>query len=443
MMVKLLIDSGWLLIANVLGRATVVFSSVLLARWLGKDQFGFVAIIQSTVLMFGGFLGIGFGITATKILAAERTKRKSWPAEELTVLSWSNFALVLVAASLLAIYRVQISQITVGSDDLSHLLVPAAWLLVVTAVNYFQSGIMTGQENFRGAALASGLSSLITVPAILIGVLLGGAEGAVWGHALGMTLSCAVFQKAIAIGIPTDARVTLPLDIRNATRFLWRDAFPNVLLCCVNAPVDWLCLSMLIRACAGPGEAALFSACNQWCLLLRFLPMTVASALLPAVAQASAAGKATRGLVIFAVLTNCIFAAVFALALSLASPWIMACYGPDFAGQTSVMVVLLAAGTAIAVQLAADRVLAALNLEWLAFGINAVRGLVYISMAAGLVAYGAIGLAVARCVSSVLHGLAAAVAAYVLAGRRDQARHRVRCDGLLEIAPHANKVRAA
>lgn len=442
---QLVKDSVWLAVASLFGRSSVVISSILIARWLGKEQFGLVLMAQSTVLMFGGFLGIGFGLAATKFVADERTGVTQERRGGVALLGASNTVLAIIAAVSLLLTRNWLSQSIVDSSELANLLAAGAALLVPTAINFYQIGLLSGLQEFRVAAVANAVSCLITLPAVIFGVWLDGARGAILGHAIGMTVCCWIIHEKIKIACEVHDIDRTFHGIRQHGSMLWHLALPNILLGSINAPIDWTCLAILARHDASAGEVAVFCACNQWCVLLRFLPMTVASALLPAVAQATAAGAgATKELIGFAYLLNGAFAGLLALLFAVASPWILHCYGSEFASSSPVLLLLLGAGVSIAIQLAAERVLAGLNWVWPAFWFNVFRGIVYISMAIVLVTYGALGLALARCVTCLLHAIVAVGASYYVVGQTktiDARRDKIGpvSAGLLNLRPATRK----
>lgn len=64
--------SFWLLLGASASRILALISSIMVARLLGKEVFGELGVIQSTVGMFAVFAGLGMGMTATKYIADYR-----------------------------------------------------------------------------------------------------------------------------------------------------------------------------------------------------------------------------------------------------------------------------------------------------------------------------------------------------------------------------------
>src|SRR5580704_10296000 len=68
----------WSLIAGCVSRFLALLASIIIARLLGKETFGQLGILQSTLEMFGSVTAFGMGLTSTKYIAE---CRKSDPAK--------------------------------------------------------------------------------------------------------------------------------------------------------------------------------------------------------------------------------------------------------------------------------------------------------------------------------------------------------------------------
>src|SRR5215472_8397801 len=66
---RLLHGTFWSLTGVVIARLSGFAASILVARFLGRDGFGRLGVIQSTVAMFQVFAGFGLGLTATKYVS--------------------------------------------------------------------------------------------------------------------------------------------------------------------------------------------------------------------------------------------------------------------------------------------------------------------------------------------------------------------------------------
>src|SRR3984885_14208366 len=59
----------WSLAGAIVSRGFLLAASVVCARFLGKEGFGALGMIQSTAGMLGIFAGLGLGLTATKYVS--------------------------------------------------------------------------------------------------------------------------------------------------------------------------------------------------------------------------------------------------------------------------------------------------------------------------------------------------------------------------------------
>lgn len=415
---QLLINSVWLAFAAVLGRMGMVLASVLVVRWIGQEAYGLVALTQATALMCGGFVGVGFGMAATKVVAETRSQAPERAGAAILLFGVGTLIVSLLAGVAVVVFRCELADVVFAERDLATLLLPGAWLLVATAVNFYQTGVLAGFEAFRGTAAANAWSSIITLPIVVVGVWQWETMGALVGQAAAMTVACGLFHVWIRAACIQHSICWSWRQMLAERAMMWRVGMPVVLLNSINAPSDWFCLAVLARQAGGIGEVAVFGIGNQWCMLLRFLPLTVGAALLPAVTRLSqTSGAATLRLVKLALVGNGLFAVAVAATFAAASPWILQCYGEEFVSHWAVLLLLLAAGTAISVQTAAERVLTGLNRVWTGFGLNAARAALYCGCAIVLVNHGALGLAQARSVTCLLHAIATVAITLAVARR--------------------------
>ncbi len=56
----------WSLAGSLVARGAGLLTAIMVGRILGKDGFGELGLVQSTVGMFGTFAGFGMGLTANK-----------------------------------------------------------------------------------------------------------------------------------------------------------------------------------------------------------------------------------------------------------------------------------------------------------------------------------------------------------------------------------------
>jgi O-antigen/teichoic acid export membrane protein len=142
----------WSLAGALISRGLALLASIIVARILGKEGFGELGIIQSTVGMFGVFAGFGLGMTATKYVAEFRTKN---PERAGRVIALSNIVAIVsggVMSLILVFLAPWLARSTLAAPHLTLFLQIAAGLLFLSALNGAQIGTLAGFEAFRTIA---------------------------------------------------------------------------------------------------------------------------------------------------------------------------------------------------------------------------------------------------------------------------------------------------
>src|SRR5258708_7673977 len=134
--------AGWSFAAALIARSANLLALVICARLLPQDQFGQVAIIQSTVGMFGPIAGLGLSMTTTKFLAQYRDRD---PERAGRILALSGTAAVLaglVMTGALILLAPQLAARGLASPGLSKPLIQASGLLLLGVIEAVQVGAL-------------------------------------------------------------------------------------------------------------------------------------------------------------------------------------------------------------------------------------------------------------------------------------------------------------
>ncbi len=390
-----------------MSRACTLLAMLLAIRLLGKVSYGLLALTQSTVLMSGTFLGLGLGIAATKFISERGKHSPTDISNAISLLGkvtlWTSFFLAAVLFGLRHFIAITLLQ----EEAMSALLGLSAPLLVVTTYSFFQQGVLTGFGAFKTTAVANAIVAVVSIPIVFLGVWHWGTTGAVLALTFTAIASCLIYRRAI-IFHACEANIELS---NSQPSFAWKllltTALPSVLMQVVNAPADWFCFAMLAHQADGIAEVGVYCAANQWCQLLRFLPLSISASLLPKIAKEAAQTEKQDlrqtpllGLGITVLATFPIL-----LALVLASPWIVNWYGPVLEGRLPVLTLLLASGTAISLHITGDRILTGLGFVWTTFGLNVTRAVLFCGFASSAYCQNADNLAAARCMTCALHAV--------------------------------------
>jgi O-antigen/teichoic acid export membrane protein len=322
----------WAITGAVLSRALGLAVSIVLARLLGMTGFGELGVIQSTAGLFGTFAGFGIGVTATKYVAElrgsalEQCGRVIGFSLATAIVGGLVTGLGLVlAADWLAVH-------TLAAPQLAPLLRVGAGLVVFGALQGAYLGALSGFEAFKQVAWVNWTGSLAGMPAVLIGAMIAGLEGAVWGMVLQTAIGCALGHWALAAETRRAGVRILWTVNREGWLVLWRFTLPAFLSTMLATPAGWLSRTMLLNMHGGYAEMALVNAANQWMTLVSFLPWMMGSVLVPIFASLHVAGRRAelRQFLRYNLLLNAVVTLALGLPLVLFARRILMWYGPSF-----------------------------------------------------------------------------------------------------------------
>ena len=401
MLKRLLRNSAWGTFGTGAGRVLNLLAMILLARSLSLTDFGYFALIQSTLGVFAVFAGAGLGITATRYVAEYRHGELT-RAGRIVGLVWSTAFITvgLVLAAVLVLARWIGSEVAEAGDAETFAVAFAIGgiFLALQTFRGIQDGVLAGLERFRdiaGLRLAEGLAVLSIMPA-LAGRY--GLTGAVAGQCVALTLVVVAGHLAV---IHAKARAGIGIDwsgLRHEWPVLRRFALPSLLSNTIGTPVLWIGIWMLSHQPEGIAQLALYNAAYQWHGPLIFIPMVLCATGMPIMVQAWAAGDLRQFRRMFWTLSAIAFGAGLLPALvmiGLRQP-IMASYGPEYLAGQRALVLLLLAAPMHAMANIGGTALQSMERAWIAMSTNLFWAAVFLAAIYGVVPkWGALGLAAA------------------------------------------------
>jgi len=404
----------WSMAGAVISRGLMLAATVLVARMLGKTVYGELGMIQSTVGMFGVFAGFGLGLTATKHVAQFR---QSDPGRAGRIIGLSGLFAMLTGSLMalgLLIFAPWLAENAINAPYLAGILRIGALLLFINALNGAQTGALAGFEAFKTIAYVNLFTGLISFPILVSGAYFGGLTGAVWALAINLGFNWLLNHLALR---KETRQHNVPFTFRECSRelsVLWSFSLPAALSGVVVGPVNWACAALLVNQPNGYNEMGVFSAANQWYVMLLFLPSLMGQVVLPVLSERlgqTDTGQSKKTLVL-AIKMNALLVLPLVLLASIASPFIMNLYGEGFrSGWPTLVVVLFTAGL-LAVQIPVGHIIAASGKMWLGFVMNSGWAITFFVCTLLLIDHGSFGLAAARAVGYVL--LATWVSVYAM-----------------------------
>lgn len=397
----------WTTVNGVVSRVLSLASGIVLARIFGSSEYGAYGMIQGTVGMFGAFSGFGIGLTATKHVAEYRDGRNGETADVIALSSSVALISGALFSAVLYLAAGTLANRLLGAPHMERPLRISALLLLLSNVAGAQTGVLSGFESFRRMAYVAAAGAVISFGALVGGGMWFGLDGAVWGLVAGQAAVCVLGHLAV---VRTARANCITLRLWGGFRskhLLWRFAVPATLASSLVTPVSWACSAMLVNRPGGFAQVGLFNAANQWFGLVMFLPGLLGQALIPIMSERLGQGDSRaskRILWMTSALNGAVATAIIVVVWSL-GPVIARLYGRGFEATPAVLNVALITGGLLAIQAPVGHVLVASGRMWVGFVMNLGWGACFLGATSVLVNRGAVGLAEARLIAYVVHGI--------------------------------------
>jgi O-antigen/teichoic acid export membrane protein len=386
----------WSLAGAVVSRGFLLAASVACARFLGKEGFGALGMIQSTAGMFGVFAGLGLGLTATKYVAEFRRQDPAKTGRILALSASAAFVFGCMITVLLILLAPYLAKKVLATPQLAVPLAVGSGLVFFGAMNGAQTGALAGFEAFKTIARVNVLSGVASFPLIVLGVWRGGLQGAVWGSVAALAINWALNNRALRREC---ASANISYQFASCHRelgILHRFSLPAFLASIVVGPGIWVCNALLVHQPQGYAQLGIYTAADKWRLLILFVPTSVFAMVLPVLSNLYGEGDGARFRKVFRanLQLNAGLALLAALLIAAFAAPIMAIYGNSFRGGRLILIVLAFSALPEALNTILKQPLVAAHLMWWRFAFDLLLVAVLVGLAWELIPkWGALGLA--------------------------------------------------
>jgi O-antigen/teichoic acid export membrane protein len=397
--------AGWGGIATIASSGFNLLTMLFMARLLGKEQFGYLVAIQTTLGLIGVLAGFGLGTTATRYIAELKTADKRRLGRILALTERVIIAFGLVAAVLIALLAPYVANKIWHIPELSLPLTISAVTVLATAVDSYQKSVLIGLEAMQAMAIGNIVAGSIAFPFALIIAskygLLGAAEGLILGSVIQFAISRVQMSRGLRLNEVRPQRIGCASEWRVLRDF----SFPSFIAGMLVVPANWVCQTMLANSPNGFTELAILGVIMQWFNTVTFLPTVAAKTILPVLTEKLFVGerKAAAKILKVSIFANVLMAIPVALIVAAMSPWIMAAYGPEFGKDWHALAGAVCLAIMVVAAMPVGVVLAAGNRMWIGALMNLAWAMLYIGLTAKLIGYGASGVVASLAIAYFAH----------------------------------------
>ena len=400
---KLIYGFFWNFISAVAAQGLPLIAAVITARLLGTYGYGQLGMINSTIVLFATFAGLGLGTTATKYIAQyhqtdpERTGRIIGLTNLFGLISGSLMCIILfIIAPWLATNML-------AAPDLTTELRIVSLLLLFSTLLGIQSGTIAGFGAFKSLARIAIIQGVIASVLTITGVYFFGIMGAVTALVINSANNLILYRINIRNLVKEFKIKVNYLKSWKEKNIIWELSLPTMLSGVMVGPIIWIANIIIINNPGGYAQLGIFNAADQWRSVLNFLPVIIGGVLLPMVS--ANIDKENRALETINVLASWIVVIIIALPL-ISFPEIIAFfYGQDYSSiifLQSISLMMLVS-CILSYKEGIGRKLIAKNLMWWGFLSNMVWGILFIVFIMLFKNLGSLGLALSYFMSYAIN----------------------------------------
>lgn len=333
-------DSSWAVIGSAMGKALSLVAGIVIARMLGADVFGEYGMIKSTLAYVATFSTFGLGYTATKYIA----QCKPNDTDSIHKIIVSSIRITIATSGIMAILLLLFANRLSVEPHLIPVLRYTALIIIFNAVNTTQLGLLSGFKDFKTIAVNN---TIVGITTFVLGTLLTyffGLDGAVTALFTSTVIQCLLNHLAVRRhyrSIAKSHRHSSFSERLPITKELLVFSLPIALQECVYASSNWLRMLVLVKL-AGYDELGLYTASNQWFIMILFIPGVLRNVILSHLSSSADDMEHHAKTFDTMLKINIVATLIPAMVIAIASPLICHIYGESFDGFLVVLLIAIA-----------------------------------------------------------------------------------------------------
>lgn len=400
---------SWSMFGSIFGKGLMLIAFMFAARILGKEEYGKIGMIRSTITMFMTFSSLGMGLTASRYIAYYRDidHDKTYQIYKASNLIALLFGLII--SLFVFLFSKNISQASFGTCELSIPLKISVLSIFFSTISSAQNGALTGFEDFKSIGINLFCFGILQALLIILGAYFIGMNGVILALGISSASLCLLYKNSLkkkfskVFSIPV--RNVLNKEIRS---IFFHFSIPAVLSSLVSMPILWWAKTLLVRN-AGFEEMAIYDVAEQWNIMLLFIPGSISTIILPLLTNVLSIGTSNqyKKLIKINLMINGGITLLLAIIIIPLAPYILKLYGNNFTNYLPLRIMLLTT-VLQAINAVLGQVIASKGKMWIGFGVNLLWGIwliIFSFLFINKLSMNAIGLCYAILISYILHSI--------------------------------------
>ncbi|MEQ1841417.1 MAG: oligosaccharide flippase family protein [Verrucomicrobiales bacterium] len=398
----------WSLLGTTLSKVCSTVSWIIVGRMLGKENFGELNMVQSTVGLFGAAAGLGMGMAATKYVAEYKKTDPDRAGRFIGLASATTWIASMILALVLVVIAPWLARETLGAPHLAPYLVISSLLLLFSGIAGAQSGTLAGFESFKAIAKINVIVGVLSFPILLLGAVLGDVTGALWALIASAVLNCLLNYLQVRRSAASHLVAIRYRGCLAESKVFWDCNLPGIVNAVSCAAVAWALAAMLVRHSSNFGDLGIYNAVQRMKLIPENIAAMLLAPMIPILSDTFARndmhgfGKTLVFSYSIATLT------IVPLALlQIAAPWLtLLPFGPEFKGGEPIVLWVMVATISYALLWPMGNILISMGRNWFALFVGTIHNVLSLGLAWWLIPkMGGAGLALAIATSFIVANL--------------------------------------
>ena len=262
----------WNLLGALFTQGSVFLTAIVLARLLGKETFGELGMIQSTLLTLASIAQVATGLTATKYVAEFRDANKVRAGQVLGLCSVLTLVTGIVATILLIVSASWMAEYILVAPHLAFGLSISAAYVLFTVINGYQIGALAGLESYKSISTYGAMLGVMHIVICVLGALQWGLQGAVGGMTISAFLRWGVYAFVLSRESGKHGITVRRKEGLREQKILREFMLPAALGGLTTMPAIWIGNTILAQQLDGYSQIGIYAAANNVRVLILMMP---------------------------------------------------------------------------------------------------------------------------------------------------------------------------
>ncbi len=343
---RLAVGSAYTLLATIVGQGFALVTSIIYARFLGRDNLGILAIYAQLASIAVVLAGLGLETPIAKFVAQFRVESRVGLERFLSTVLSVTLAATSSVSVILILSAEALAVGIFGSSELALMIQLTGLFLVFNSIAGIATGILRGLQAIRKLSIFGILMEATTIPVAFISITAFGLVGvSVGGVILVIVAASILLGSALRHLAREGVRMRIGWDA-GSLKTLFVYSVPLLASTLVLKVAIWL-QSSIVALDLGYGDTGLLRVATTISLLVAFVPAAISVPLLPAMSEmySSSPSDSGRGKLTTILRVTVHIGVPFSVGVGLfANLLIQVLYGIEYAGASLLSFVLVATG---------------------------------------------------------------------------------------------------